>query len=83
MNMHTTAKQLYDNALALPESERAELAAWLIESLDTDVDDNVNAAWDDEIKRRIEELDSGAVTAVPWPEARRMILGLSDGPSAD
>ena len=83
MCMNTTAKQLYDNALALPESERAELAAWLINSLDTEVDDDVNAAWDDEIKRRIEELDSGEVTAVPWPEARRMILGLSDGPSAD
>ena len=81
--MNTTAKQLYDNALALPDSERAELAAWLINSLDTEVDDDVNAAWDDEIKRRIEELDSGEVTAVPWPEARRMILGLSDGPSAD
>ena len=81
--MNTTAQELYDNALALPDSERAELAARLIESLDTEVDDDVNAAWDDEIKRRIQELDSGAVTTVPWPEARRIILGLSDGPSAD
>ena len=79
--MNTTAKQLYDNALQLPDSERSELAAWLIESLDPDVDRDVERAWDVEIKRRIDELDSGAVTAVPWPEARRMILGLSDGPS--
>ena len=81
--MNTTAQELYDNALALPDSERAELAARLIESLDAEVDDDVNAAWDDEIKRRIQELDSGTVTTVPWPEARRIILGLSDGPSAD
>lgn len=81
--MNTTAKQLYDNALQLPDSERSELAAWLIESLDPEVDRDVENAWDVEIKRRIDELDSGAVTAVPWPEARRMILGLSDGPSAD
>ena len=81
--MNTTAKQLYDNALRLPDSERAELAAWLIESLDPEVDRDVDEAWDVEIKRRIDELDSGAVTAVPWPEARRMILGLSDGPSGD
>lgn len=81
--MNTTAKQLYDNALQLPDSERSELAAWLIESLDPEVDRDVESAWDVEIKRRIDELDSGAVTAVPWPEARRMILGLSDGPSAD
>ena len=81
--MNATAKQLYDNALHLPDSERSELAAWLIESLDPDVDREVDEAWDVEIKRRIDELDSGAVTAVPWPEARRMILGLSDGPSGD
>jgi putative addiction module component (TIGR02574 family) len=81
--MNTTAKQLYDNALALPDSERAELAAWLIESLDPGVDPEVEEAWDAEIQRRIEDLDSGRVTAVPWPEARRMILGLSGGPSGD
>ena len=81
--MNTTAKQLYDNALHLPDWERAELAAWLIESLDPDVDREGDEAWDAEIKRRIDELDSGRVTAAPWPEARRMILGLSDGPSGD
>ena len=81
--MNTTAKQLYDNALRLPDSERAELAAWLIESLDPEVDREVDEAWDAEIKRRIDELDNGKVTAVPWPEARRMILGLSDGLSGD
>ncbi len=79
--MDADAKQLYDNALHLPDSERAELAAWLIESLDPEVDRDVDQAWDAEIKRRVGELDSGTVTAIPWPEARRMILGLSDGPS--
>lgn len=81
--MNTTAKQIYDDALRLSDSERAELAAWLIESLDPQVDRDVEAAWDTEIERRINELDGGTVTAVPWPEARRMILGLSDGPQPD
>jgi putative addiction module component (TIGR02574 family) len=81
--MNTTAKQLYENALQLPDSERSELAAWLIESLDPEVDHDVEEAWNVEIARRIDELDSGAVRAVPWPEARRMILELSDGPSGD
>jgi len=81
--MNTRTRQLYDNALQLPDCERAELAAWLIESLDREVDDDVEAVWDAEIRRRIDELDRGVVTAVPWPEARRMILGLSDAPSTD
>ena len=33
--MNTRAKQLFDNALQLPDCERAELAARLIESLDS------------------------------------------------
>ena len=28
-----------------------------------------------EVAKRIHELDSGAVAPIPWPEARRMILG--------
>jgi len=81
--MNTAAHKLYDSALQLPDSERAELAAWLIESLDPGVDDDVGAAWDAEIKHRVEELDNGAIAAVPWSEARRMILGLSDATSSD
>lgn len=81
--MNATAKQLYDNALQLSESDRAELAARLIESLAPEVDPDVDAAWDAEVARRVNELDSGAVTTVPWPEARRMILGLADESAAD
>ena len=76
--MNATTKKLYENALHLPGPERAESAAWLIESLDAEGDDDVAAAWDTEIRRRIDELDDGRVCAVPWPEARRMILGVAN-----
>jgi hypothetical protein len=33
------------------------------------------AAHAEEIAKRVRELDAGTVTPVPWPEARRMILG--------
>lgn len=81
--MEPTAKQLYDTALHLPDSERAELAARLIESLDSQVDDGLDVAWGAEIKRRLEELDSGRVATIPWSEARRMIMGEEDVPSTD
>ena len=81
--MNATAKQLYDRALSLSDRERAELAARLIESLDRDTDEATDAAWDAEIKSRIEELDNGKITAIPWPEARRMILGIHDARPAD
>ena len=67
--------KLLEEALKLSPEARAALAASLLESLDEGVDEGAEAAWAAEITKRIHELDSGAVTPVPWPEARRMILG--------
>jgi hypothetical protein len=47
---------LIDEALRLPEEDRADLAAKLIESLDGDPDNNVDAAWAQE----------SSVAAPPW-----------------
>lgn len=79
--MNAQAKRLFNEALQLSETERGELAASLIDSLDREVDEDAAAAWDAEILRRLAELDHGAATPVPWPEARRMIRGTSDGPA--
>jgi putative addiction module component (TIGR02574 family) len=54
--------------LDLPESERAELATRLIDSLDPDHDAGVEDAWSTEILRRNADLDSGVVKPVPWPD---------------
>ncbi len=67
--------KLLQEALRLSPEARAALAVSLLESLEEDVDESAEAAWADEIAKRLHELDSGAVTPVPWSEARRMILG--------
>ncbi|MGE3167168.1 MAG: addiction module protein [Planctomycetota bacterium] len=67
--------RLLQEALKLPEAQRAALAGTLIESLDTDVDPDAEAAWAVEIARRVAELDEGTVRVVPWTEARKRILG--------
>ncbi len=77
--MTSNAIRLLKNALGLPENDRADLAARLIDSLDQRVDDDALSAWDAEIARRIRDIDSGSVRLIPWPEARRKILGTSDG----
>jgi putative addiction module component (TIGR02574 family) len=63
-----------EDALNLSPEARAVLAASLLESFDEEVDEGAEAAWAEEIAKRIHELDSGAVTPVPWSEARRRIL---------
>ena len=51
------------------------LAGSLLDSLDHEVDEDAEAAWQVEIERRLKELDSGKVKLVPWVEARRRLSG--------
>jgi putative addiction module component (TIGR02574 family) len=53
--------------LKLPAAERARLAERLIASLDED--SAVEAAWIAEVRRRDEEIRSGAVKAIPVEDA--------------
>ena len=41
-------------------------------------EDNVEEFWAEEIRRRLDELDSGKVKAVPLEEARRQIFNIND-----
>ncbi len=68
------AKHLLDEALQLPAEARAALAAELIQSLDPQVDEDAEAAWSTEIRKRLDRLDAGVAKTVPWAEARRRLL---------
>ena len=72
--MKRDAAKILEEALKLPVEARAALAGSLIESLDEAVDENVEAAWADEIAQRIADLDSGKTKTIPWSKARRLIL---------
>jgi putative addiction module component (TIGR02574 family) len=66
--MSTALTELKHKAAQLSESERAELALALIESLDGKVDTGVDEAWRVEIERRISEIDRGEVRLIPGDE---------------
>jgi putative addiction module component (TIGR02574 family) len=70
-------------ALRLPAKERAAVAAELIQSLDeteqtTESAEEIEAAWGDEIRQRLADVDAGVVTPVSWPEARRRIFAAAN-----
>lgn len=71
--MPKEVRDLFKGALSLPADARAALAGSLIESLDNDLDESSEAAWREEIDRRIKQIDSGAVRLVPWEEAQRQL----------
>lgn len=73
--MDPEVSELLRKAMTLPSAARAALAGCLLESLDEEVDEGVEAAWEEEIARRIQELDSGKAVPIPWPEVRRRLSG--------
>jgi len=73
--MSPDTKRLLQEALKLEPEARAALAGMLLDSLEGPVDPQAEAEWDKEIARRVREIDGGAVSTVPWAEARRAIAG--------
>jgi putative addiction module component (TIGR02574 family) len=67
------SRQLLSEALQLSAEERAALAGELIQSLDTEVDVDAEAAWSAEIHTRLELVDAGTAKTISWAEARRRI----------
>ncbi|MGO9257821.1 MAG: addiction module protein [Bryobacteraceae bacterium] len=71
--MERDAAEVLRDALALPPEVRAALIDSLISSLDQAVDAGAEEAWREEIQRRLEQIDSGAVAPIPWEDARRRL----------
>ena len=71
--MAQTQQDVTHLALRLPPSERAELAHRLIASLDLSHDDDAEARWLEEIKKRREDVETGRVVCKPIGEALRNI----------
>lgn len=66
--MSTVLAELKQKAAQLEETERAELALALIESLDGKADAGTDEAWRIEVDRRIAEIDRGEVQLIPGDE---------------
>ena len=66
--------KLLKDLLELPIEARAALAAKLIDSLDSEFDQDAEERWSEEIERRLAEVDAGHVATIPWPKVRASIL---------
>ena len=64
---------LLNQVLELPEPDRAELAARLLESLDSDIDPAIDDAWAEEIERRCAASDAGNNVSSDWNDVRQRI----------
>jgi len=71
--MSKAARLIFADALRLEPEARAELASELLASLDGPSDDDAEAAWDAEITRRVEAIESGTIQLEPWTDVKRRI----------
>jgi len=76
--MTKVAEQLLEQALALAPADRAAIADELMTTLEPSTDPEYVRDWTREIQNRIDEHESGKVTAAPWEEARTRIFGKTD-----
>ncbi|MEI8372577.1 MAG: addiction module protein [Planctomycetota bacterium] len=65
--MTEIAEKLKAELSQLAEKDRAELAYYLIRSLDLEDEDedNIQSAWEAELEQRWQDMETGTITGVP------------------
>lgn len=71
--MTKTTESVLADALRLDANARAELVAELLASLDGPPDLDAASAWDEEIHRRVDAIEKGALELESWEDVRRRI----------
>jgi putative addiction module component (TIGR02574 family) len=64
---------LYEKASELPETDRAELAGLLLQSIEEELEPGVEEAWAAEIEQRMADYHAGKVKLIPWSEVRAQL----------
>ena len=77
--MDNLTQKISQEALTLPESERANLAVELLDSLDPACDEDAELLWQQEVSRRVAELHAGMINTVPWTVIRERLFPRSNG----
>jgi putative addiction module component (TIGR02574 family) len=61
----SAGSELRKKLTTLSAPDRAELAVFLIDSLDADVDENADELWQVELERRAEQIKAGSAKGEP------------------
>jgi putative addiction module component (TIGR02574 family) len=66
--MSAAVESILAQAMQMPAQDRAAIAERLISSLDTETDWDVEIAWQQEVQRRVDEVERGEVVCLPWEQ---------------
>jgi putative addiction module component (TIGR02574 family) len=77
--MQRSAAEVLEAALALSEDERAQVASKLVASLDGETDPAAEAAWAEEIERRLARIEAGQSKSVTMDESLSRLHRIARG----
>lgn len=69
--MATQLEKVVEQALSLPAYERLRVARTILESAEPQAGEEVERAWEEEIVKRVERVDSGTATGRSWEEIKK------------
>ncbi len=69
--MATTLEQVTKEAMELPNHQKLALAEFLLESVESAMDPETEAAWDSEIRDRILAIDEGRIDGISYADVMR------------
>ncbi len=70
--MATELEKVVEQALSLPGLERLSVARQILESVEPEVSEEVERAWEEEIIKRIHKIDSGTASGRSWEEIKKV-----------
>jgi hypothetical protein len=71
--MNRSFSEIAEEAMALPQRDQLRLARTLLEKAEACGDVGAEAAWEDEIERRISRIDAGLARGRPFEEVLQAV----------
>ncbi len=69
--MAAELERVIEQALSLSGSERLSVARRILESVEPEASEEVERAWDEEIAKRVEKIDSGSAKFRTWDAIKK------------
>lgn len=80
--MKDSREQLLQQILQLSDAQRLSLVAAIIDTLSDPIGADVGQAWDDEIARRLGQIDEGGANMIPGEQVMAKLRELPGGHAA-
>ncbi|MFA6010946.1 MAG: addiction module protein [Desulfobacteraceae bacterium] len=73
--MNKEVETILEKAMNMPQQQRAFIAEQLIESLEAKTDTDVEKEWQQEIQKRMADVNREGIVFVTWDDAKKRLRG--------